>query len=115
MTGQSLYYLGETSLQHKILAIAEEEGVRLAAHAIANVALALVKKENALSQAAGAVTAEAMGMLSQAIYKKDTSHLTEDEKATISAYASLAAGIAGSLAGGSTQDALNAAQARTTR
>lgn len=28
MTGQSLYYLGETSLQHKILAIAEEEGVR---------------------------------------------------------------------------------------
>uniref|UniRef100_UPI001E564EF6 CHC2 zinc finger domain-containing protein n=2 Tax=Photorhabdus TaxID=29487 RepID=UPI001E564EF6 len=31
MTGQSLYYLGETSLQHKILAIAEEEGVRQAA------------------------------------------------------------------------------------
>ncbi|ELS7775139.1 toprim domain-containing protein, partial [Escherichia coli] len=33
MTGQSLYYLGETSLQHKILAIAEEEGVRQAAYA----------------------------------------------------------------------------------
>jgi hypothetical protein len=27
MTGQSLFYLGETNLQHKILAIAEEEGV----------------------------------------------------------------------------------------
>ena len=26
MTGQSLFYLGETDLQHKILAIAEEEG-----------------------------------------------------------------------------------------
>lgn len=34
MTGQSLYYLGETSLSHKILAIAEEEGVRQAAYAL---------------------------------------------------------------------------------
>ncbi|MDR0781234.1 MAG: toprim domain-containing protein [Pseudomonadales bacterium] len=34
MTGQSLYYLGETNLQHKILAIAEEEGVRQAAYAL---------------------------------------------------------------------------------
>lgn len=34
MTGQSLYYLGESSLQHKILAIAEEEGVRQAAYAL---------------------------------------------------------------------------------
>jgi DNA primase len=34
MTGQSLFYLGETSLAHKILAIAEEEGVRQAAYAL---------------------------------------------------------------------------------
>ena len=34
MTGQSLFYLGETDLQHKILAIAEEEGVRQAAYAL---------------------------------------------------------------------------------
>ena len=27
MTGQSLFYMGETDLKHKILAIAEEEGV----------------------------------------------------------------------------------------
>ena len=26
MTGQSLFYLGETDVRHKILAIAEEEG-----------------------------------------------------------------------------------------
>ena len=32
--GQSLYYLEETSLQHKILAIAEEEGVRQAAYVL---------------------------------------------------------------------------------
>lgn len=34
MTGQSLFYLGETNLQHKDLAIAEEEGVRQAAYAL---------------------------------------------------------------------------------
>jgi DNA primase len=34
MTGQSLFYLGGTDLQHKILAIAEEEGVRQAAYAL---------------------------------------------------------------------------------
>lgn len=34
MTGQSLFYLGETDLQHKILGIAEEEGVRQAAYAL---------------------------------------------------------------------------------
>jgi len=34
MTGQSLYYLGENNLSHKVLAIAEEEGVRQAAYAL---------------------------------------------------------------------------------
>jgi DNA primase len=34
MTGQSLFYLGETDLKHRILAIAEEEGVRQAAYAL---------------------------------------------------------------------------------
>ena len=34
MTGQSLFYLGETNLKHKILGISEEEGVRQAAYAL---------------------------------------------------------------------------------
>jgi DNA primase len=34
MTGQSLFYLGETEIKHRILAIAEEEGVRQAAYAL---------------------------------------------------------------------------------
>jgi DNA primase len=34
MTGQSLYYMGEADLQHKILAIAEEEGASNAAYAL---------------------------------------------------------------------------------
>jgi len=46
MTGQSLFYLGETNLQHKILAIAEEEGVRQAAYA-----LKLLQSEGELTMA----------------------------------------------------------------
>jgi len=34
MTGQSLYYLGETNLKHKILAIVEEEGAERASYAL---------------------------------------------------------------------------------
>jgi len=49
MTGQSLYYLGETNLQHKILAIAEEEGVRQAAYA-----LKLLQSDGALTIASTA-------------------------------------------------------------
>jgi len=34
MTGQSLYYMGETDLKHRVLAIAEEEGASSAAYAL---------------------------------------------------------------------------------
>ena len=34
MTGQSLFYMGETDLRHKVLAIVEEEGVAQAAYAL---------------------------------------------------------------------------------
>ena len=34
MTGQSLYYLGESNLKHKILAIVEEEGAEKASYAL---------------------------------------------------------------------------------
>ena len=34
MTGQSLYYLGESDLKHKILSIAEEEGAQRASYAL---------------------------------------------------------------------------------
>ncbi|GAB1440071.1 hypothetical protein MASR2M36_28530 [Providencia sp.] len=60
------------------------------------------------------MTAEADGMLSQELYKKSPSELTEDEKATVSAFASLAAGIAGGLVGGDTSSAANSAEAGKT-
>jgi hypothetical protein len=34
MTGQSLFYMGETDLAHKVLAVAEEEGAERAAYAL---------------------------------------------------------------------------------
>ncbi|WP_404462519.1 VENN motif pre-toxin domain-containing protein [Providencia rettgeri] len=93
---------------------AENKEGRIAAHGIANVALALAKGENAGAQSLGAMTAEAVGMLSQELYKKKPSELTEDEKSTVSAFASLAAGIAGGLVGGDTSSAANAAEAGKT-
>lgn len=46
MTGQSLFYMGETSLKHKILAIAEEEGASRASYA-----LKLLQSEGELTMA----------------------------------------------------------------
>ncbi|VAW78350.1 DNA primase, phage associated, partial [hydrothermal vent metagenome] len=46
MTGQSLFYLGEADLKHKILAIAEEEGAHQAAYA-----LKLLQSEGSLTMA----------------------------------------------------------------
>ena len=34
MTGQSLFYMGETDLKHKVLAIVEEEGAERASYAL---------------------------------------------------------------------------------
>lgn len=87
---------------------------RIIAHGIANTALALAKGENAGAQSLGAMTAEAVGMLSQELYHKQPSELSEDEKATVSAFASLAAGIAGGLVGGDSSSAANAAEAGKT-
>ncbi len=44
MTGQSLYYMGETDLKHKVLAVVEEEGASRAAYA-----LKLLQSEGSLS------------------------------------------------------------------
>ncbi len=34
MTGQSLFYMGDSDRQHKVLAVAEEEGAERAAYAL---------------------------------------------------------------------------------
>ncbi|MEY1425680.1 VENN motif pre-toxin domain-containing protein [Morganella morganii] len=87
---------------------------RVVAHGIANAALALAKGENAAAQATGAMTGEAVGILAEYIYKKQPGELTEQEKENISAWATLASGLAGGLVGGDTQSAANSAQAGKT-
>ncbi|MCG6489817.1 VENN motif pre-toxin domain-containing protein, partial [Vibrio parahaemolyticus] len=84
---------------------------RVVAHGIANAALALAKGDNAAAQATGAMTGEAVGILAEYIYKKQSGELTEQEKENISAWATLASGLAGGLVGGDTQSAANSAQA----
>ncbi|MEQ5122634.1 hemagglutinin repeat-containing protein [Morganella morganii] len=87
---------------------------RTIAHGIANAALALAKGENAAAQATGAMTGEAIGILAESIYKKQPGELTEQEKENVSAWATLASGLAGGLVGGDTQGAANSAQAGKT-
>ncbi|MBT0716682.1 hypothetical protein HGT71_00050 [Rosenbergiella epipactidis] len=82
----------------------------LMAHAVVNAALSLAKGENALAGASSAVTAEAVGLISEAYYDKKPSELDESQKQTISALASLAAGLAGGLVGGDTASAVSGMQ-----
>ncbi|EPF5869547.1 VENN motif pre-toxin domain-containing protein [Morganella morganii] len=72
---------------------------------------ALAKGENAAAQATGAMTGEAVGILAESVYKKQPGELTEQEKENVSAWATLASGLAGGLVGGDTQSAANSAQA----
>ncbi|WP_439127200.1 VENN motif pre-toxin domain-containing protein [Rosenbergiella epipactidis] len=80
------------------------------AHAVVNAALSLAKGEDALAGASSAVTAEAVGLISQAYYDKKPYELSEDEKQKVSALASLAAGLAGGLVGGDTASAVSGMQ-----
>ncbi|WP_191322181.1 VENN motif pre-toxin domain-containing protein [Pantoea nemavictus] len=92
----------------------DNPATNLMAHAAINAALALAKGENAAAGAAGAAVGEAMGMIAKSYYDKPVSELSETEKQTVSALATLAAGLAGRLAGGSTADAVAGAQAGKT-
>lgn len=89
----------------------ESQLARVVAHGIANAALALVKGDNAAAQATGAMTGEAIGILAESVYHKKAHELTEQEKENVSAWATLASGLAGGLVGGDTQSAANSAQA----
>jgi hypothetical protein len=63
MTGQSVFYLGETNLKHKILAIAEEEGAAQASYA-----LKLLQSDGQVTMASTGKDA-ATGMLTTHEYK----------------------------------------------
>ncbi len=80
------------------------------AHAVVNAALSAVQGNNALAGAAGAATGEIMGIIATDAYGKPVSELSETEKQTVSALATLAAGLVDCIAG----DSSSAAQAGKT-
>ena len=84
------------------------------AHAAVNAALAAAQGSNALVGAAGAATAEMAGMIALEVYGKSATELSETEKQTVSALATLATGLASGLTGGSSADAVVGAQAGKT-
>ncbi len=87
---------------------------KAAAHAVASAVLAAVQGKDALAGAAGAAAGELAGTLALEMYGKDVTALSESEKQTISALATLAAGIAGGLTGDSTASVVAGAQAGKT-
>ncbi|WP_099076208.1 VENN motif pre-toxin domain-containing protein [Proteus alimentorum] len=89
----------------------ESDIQRTLAHGLVNAGLALAKGENAATQAAGAMTGETVGILSHSFYGKTPEELTETEKQNISAWATLASGIAGGLISDNSAGVANAAQA----
>ncbi|WP_244319972.1 VENN motif pre-toxin domain-containing protein [Enterobacter cancerogenus] len=87
---------------------------KAAAHAVANAVLATIQGKDALAGAAGAAAGELAGGIALEMYGKDVTALSESEKQTISALATLAAGIAGGVAGDGTASAIDGALAGKT-
>lgn len=90
-----------------------DEG-KVAAHAVVNAALAAAQGQDALAGAAGAATGELVGMIALEMYGKSADKLDETQKQTVSALATLAAGLSGGLVGDSSASAVAGAQAGKT-
>ncbi|QVV61208.1 hemagglutinin repeat-containing protein [Leclercia sp. Colony189] len=87
---------------------------KVAAHAVVNAALAAAQGQDALAGAAGAATGELVGMIATEMYGKPADELDETQKQTVSALATLAAGLSGGLVGDSSASAVAGAQAGKT-
>ena len=96
---------------------------RVLAHAVVNAALAAASGRDAASAATGAAVGELVGKIAVdklagkiAVdgFGKQVSELSEEEKQTVSALATLASGLAGGLVGDSSANAVAAAQAGKT-
>ncbi|MDF7680583.1 hemagglutinin repeat-containing protein [Enterobacteriaceae bacterium ESL0689] len=112
IAGAAEPYIAEIIGHHA--GIDNNDEAKVAAHAVANAVLASLQGQSALAGAAGAATGELTGILAMQIYDKPVSELSETDKQNISAMATLAAGIAGGIAGDSTAAAVVGAQAGKT-
>lgn len=87
---------------------------RVLAHVVVNAALAAASGRDAASAATGAAVGELAGKIAVDGFGKQVSELSEEEKQTVSALATLASGLAGGLVGDSSANAVAAAQAGKT-
>ncbi|WP_242389825.1 hemagglutinin repeat-containing protein [Kosakonia cowanii] len=92
----------------------EDWQARVLAHAVVNAALAAASKKDVATAAAGAATGELAGIIAVDAYHKTVGELSEEEKQTVSALATLASGLAGGLVGDSGASVVAAAQAGKT-
>ncbi|WP_241587241.1 hemagglutinin repeat-containing protein [Rosenbergiella epipactidis] len=81
------------------------------AHATVNAALAAAQGKDPLAMAAGATSAELVGIIASQGFGLEANQLDEDKKQTVSALATLAAGLAAGLVGGDTETVLAGMQA----
>lgn len=109
LVGASAPYLAETI---KKMTAGNEEA-RVMAHAVLGALTAAVQGSNAAAGATGAaVSAVSTDLIMQALYgTTDVRSLTESQKQSVSALATLASGISGGIIGGDTASAVAAAQA----
>jgi len=107
-SGAAAPYLAEVIKQ-----TAPDEASRIMAHAAVAGVIAAAQGNSALSGAAGAATTAAMGeAIKNALYGNvPVSQLSEEQKQTLVALGTVAAGLAGGLTGNSTADAVAGAQA----
>ncbi|MNB93170.1 Adenosine monophosphate-protein transferase and cysteine protease IbpA precursor [compost metagenome] len=110
LAGGAAPYIAEVIGHHSGL----NDAGKVAAHAVVNAALAAAQGQNALAGAAGAASGELVGMIATEMYGKSADELDETQKQTVSALATLAAGLSGGLVGDSSASAVSGAQAGKT-
>ena len=105
LAGAAAPYLANQIAQH----IAKEDReARLIAHAVLGAALAAVQKQDIAAGAAGASIGELAGMIALDLRGVTAGELSEADKQTVSALATLASTLAGGLIGDSGATAVNA-------
>ncbi|WP_241668787.1 VENN motif pre-toxin domain-containing protein [Stutzerimonas nosocomialis] len=106
--GAAAPYLAQTIKQ----VARENEAARLMAHAVLGAVVAQAQGNSAAAGGLGALTAEvAADLIAKQLYEvTDVSKLTEEQKQTVSALATLAGGLAGAVGGSGAADAVAGAQ-----
>ncbi|WP_434157846.1 hemagglutinin repeat-containing protein [Stutzerimonas stutzeri] len=106
--GAAAPYLAQTIKQ----VAGDNEAARLMAHAVLGAVVAQSQGNSAAAGGLGALTAEvAADLIAKQLYEvTDVSKLTEEQKQTVSALATLAGGLAGAVGGSGAADAVAGAQ-----